>query len=232
MTSPTRTASPLATATDWRWLYVVMIPLPWSISTLLPPPHGCHPAARTTPESAAYTRVPHAAAKSWPQWNSPDSPVRGLCRSPKEELGYKTSSGAMRKPAPGRFNAADATPGDCALTLFVEATPLADVSTIVRPNGTLATNSATGPLTVRPSEVLAGSSSAGPTTPEGGTTRTEASSRAPAGVWMWLAGAWNPNAKTENPTTTAAERLRKAIRPGPFALAVSWFPPCVATDFS
>jgi hypothetical protein len=26
--------------------------LPWSISTRFPPPHGCQPTARTTPESA------------------------------------------------------------------------------------------------------------------------------------------------------------------------------------
>lgn len=131
----------------------------------------------------------------------------------------------MRKPAPGRLKAVDATPGDCGLTVPVEATPLELVSTTVRPKGTLATNAAAGPATVRPSDVLPGSSSAGPTTPEGGTTRTAASSSAPVGVWKWLTGDWNPNAKTEKPTTTAADKLRKAIRPGPFALAVPWFPP-------
>ena len=62
MTWPTCTESPARTAMASKWLYVVISPLPWSISTRFPPPHGCQPAARTTPASAEYTLVPQAAA--------------------------------------------------------------------------------------------------------------------------------------------------------------------------
>jgi hypothetical protein len=44
--------------------------------------------------------------------------VIGLCRSPNEELGVRTSKGAMRKPAAGRFNAVEATPGDLAMPVL------------------------------------------------------------------------------------------------------------------
>jgi hypothetical protein len=53
ITWPTSTDSPVFTAAPSMWLYVVTSPSPWSISTRFPPPHGCQPAARTTPESAA-----------------------------------------------------------------------------------------------------------------------------------------------------------------------------------
>jgi hypothetical protein len=94
----------------------------------------------------------------------------------------------MRKPAPGLRSVDDATPGDCALELPPTVTLLGEVSTVVLPNGTFATNSAAGPVTACPAEGISGSSSAGPTLPDGGTTRTAAPSTAPVGDWTWLAG--------------------------------------------
>jgi len=93
----------------------------------------------------------------------------------------------MRKPAPGLRRVDDATPGDFALELPTTVA-LLEVSTVVLPKGTFATNSAVGPVTACPGEGISGSSSAGPTLPDGGTTRTAAPSIAPAGDWTWLAG--------------------------------------------
>lgn len=94
----------------------------------------------------------------------------------------------MRKPAPGLRRVEDATPGDWALELPTIVTLLGDVSTVVLPNGTFATNSSAGPVTACPREGMSGSSSAGPTVPDGGTTRIAAPSIAPAGDWPGLAG--------------------------------------------
>ncbi|MFJ5692367.1 hypothetical protein ACIP9X_00750 [Arthrobacter sp. NPDC093125] len=74
------------------------------------------------------------------------------------------------------------------MELSATVTLLGEVSTVILPKGTFATNSATGPVTACPVEGTSGSSSAGPTLPDGGTTRMAAPSIAPAGDWTWLAG--------------------------------------------
>jgi hypothetical protein len=87
--------------------------------------------------------VPQAAEKSWPQWNSPASPVIGLRRRPNEEDGVRTSRGAMRKPAAGRFSAVEATPGDLAVPVLVVLTVEFDT---VRPAGAFAGAAMPDPL--------------------------------------------------------------------------------------
>jgi hypothetical protein len=91
----------------------------------------------------------------------------------------------------------------------------------VRPVGVFAGAAMPEPLMGYPGAAVSGSRSSGPTTPVGGAIGMAA----PTGCWIEAEGPWNPKAKTEKPTTTAAERLRKAIRPGPITLGACLCPP-------
>ena len=208
MTSSTPTDSPFFTAMPWRWLYVVMRPLPWSISTRLPPPHGCHPTARTTPASAEYTRVPHGAAKSWPQWNSPAVPVSGLVRRPNGDDSVSVSSGAIRKPLGGRCRPADATRSSILPALDL-------VWTVVRAKDTIARRSTVSPAEPRPAPAgsadapVPRSSNAGPGEPvaSSGCDAARAASRAKG-----PAGAGGPKTSKARATPEAAARERATAR--------------------
>ncbi|CAH0327314.1 hypothetical protein SRABI128_05980 [Microbacterium sp. Bi128] len=112
--------------------------------------------------------MPQGAAKSWPQWNSPANPVRGLVRSPNGDEGTSDSSGAMRKPTAGRCRDAEAT-------LSSPRTPArVAVSTVLRLKATSAWASAvTAPAPGVPAGAVAaewasGSRASGPTSPEAG----------------------------------------------------------------
>jgi hypothetical protein len=67
-----------------RCAYTLVIPSPWSRTTVLPYPPPYHPAKVTTPALAAFTSVPWAAAMSirkFPRHNltsAPPSAIRGL----------------------------------------------------------------------------------------------------------------------------------------------------------
>ncbi|CAH0305251.1 hypothetical protein SRABI26_04672 [Arthrobacter sp. Bi26] len=110
--------------------------------------------------------MPHDAAKSWPQWNSPANPVRGLVRSPNGDDGTSDSSGAMRKPAAGRLRTAEAT-------LSSPRTPsLVTVSTVLRLKARSARASAVTvpgvPAAPVAAEWACGSRVSRPTAPAGG----------------------------------------------------------------
>ena len=103
-----------------RWLYVVWMPLPWSMTMRFPPPYGLHPASVTVPVPAANTSVLQVAARSKPVCSSPLAPESGLDRNPKGELTVMLASGG-RKVVEGVSGAVVAGAGDAGCTSLVWA---------------------------------------------------------------------------------------------------------------
>lgn len=94
--APCPTCSPIRTTMLAKWLYVVLMPPPWSTTMRFPPPYWLHPASTTTPGPAENTAVPQDPAKSIPLCNSPAAPVKGFTRYPNGDVTVKAVSGGCR----------------------------------------------------------------------------------------------------------------------------------------